>query len=218
MFDKESNPVYHKENKKKGLYMYFKSLVFSTILLGAFGGAIAQTMPEDMPPIAPSIDPSLFDSLPQKKAISTHESISFDGRFYIFGFGDIKENQYFTIGDTPVAWSSLIAVHDFPNFNDPLLAAQNMYNKLIGDGKTANLVIHRFSKEPILTFFLEKPDSWELNIWRFYPNKTQTAVTALQFAKGFKIPQTDTDKQELKESVKNLTAQFLNLPKQRFVY
>lgn len=112
----------------------------------------------------------------------------------------------------------MIAVHNFPNFTDPLLAAEGMYNKLIGDGKTANLVIHRFSKEPILTFFLEQPDSWELNIWRFYPNKTQTAVTALQFAKGFKIPVTDVEKQELKDSVKNLTNQFLNLPKQGFVY
>lgn len=197
--------------------MHLKSILFTGVLLTALCG-FAQTMPDDIPTIAPSVDPSLFISLPQKTAISTHKSISFDGRTYSFGFGDIKENQYFTTGDTHTSWSSMIAVHDFPNFSDPLLAAQGMYDKLIGDGKTANLVIHRFSKEPILTFFLEKPEAWELNIWRFYPNKTQTAVTALQFAKGFKIPSTDAEKTDLKTSVKNLTDQFLNLPKQPFVY
>lgn len=198
--------------------MFLYKIIPATLIVLISTAVYAQTNLIPTETIAPPVDRSLFVSLPQEHAIRTKDNIAFDGRSYVFGFGDIKENQYFTIGDKYNNWSSMIAVHDFPNMTDPLNTAEAMYDKLIGDGKTAQLVIHRFSKEPILTFFLEKPDNWELNIWRFYQNKNQTAVIALQFAKGFKIPQIDEEKQNLKTAIKSLTDQFLNLPKQPFVF
>lgn len=153
----------------------------------------------------------------QKQAIEDKRSISFMGDIYTFEYGDEIQNEYFANGQNIDGFSSLIAVHIFKNHTDPLFVAQGFYDKLLADNQVARLAIHRFSKEPTLTFFLTTGQGMELNLWRFYRNPNRDEVIGLQYLKTFKMPQEQSAKERLKKTVQIIAEQFAILPRQPFI-
>lgn len=160
----------------------------------------------------------MYLNLNQKQAIETQKSISFMGRTYYFGYGDELKNEYFTAGEGLNGWSSMIGVYVFKNQTDPLIAAEQMYNNLLANNQAASLAIHRFTKEPILTFFLPAPGGMELNVWRFYKNTAASEVIGMQYVRTFKSPDTPQEQNKLKSLVQSICEQFLILPKQSFIW
>lgn len=170
-----------------------------------------------MPAFSGRADTQTFFLAPQKQAIETKQSISFMGDTYTFEYGDEIQNEYFTNGETIDGFSSLIAVHIFKNHTDPLFVAQGFYDKLLADNQVARLAIHRFSKEPTLTFILTSPQGFELNLWRFYRNPNRDEVIGMQYLKTFKTPQTQAEKDRLKSLIQIISEQFAILPKIPFI-
>ena len=162
-------------------------------------------------------EPLLFFDSPQKQAINSKASISFMGDIYTFKYGDEIQNEYFTGDENIDGFSSLIAVHIFKDHIDPLFVAQGFYDKLLADNQVVRLVIHRFTKEPTLTFFLTLSQGLELNLWRFYRNPNRAEVIGMQYLKTFKTPKTQSEKERLKEVIQIIFEQFAILPKIPFI-
>ncbi|MBR5130540.1 MAG: hypothetical protein IKV03_04880 [Alphaproteobacteria bacterium] len=154
---------------------------------------------------------------PQEKVNKGKTSVSFMGYIYTFEYGDEIQNEYFIEGESIDGFSSLIAVHLFKNRTDSIFVAQGLYDKLLADNQVAKMAIHRFTKEPTITFFLKTEQGLELNLWRFYRNPDRAEVIGMQYLKTFKNPQSPLEKERLKNVVQVLLEQFLILPKLPFV-
>lgn len=163
-------------------------------------------------------EPLSFLSGTQQKAIETQRSVSFMGDTYIFKYGDEIQNEYFSRGENPDGFSSLIAVHIFKNRSEPLFVAQGFYDKLMADNKVVQLAVHRLTKEPTLSFFLTSKQGLELNLWRFYHNSDKDEVIGIQYLKTFKTPLTQLEKQRLKTTTQIISEQFAVLPNIPFIY
>lgn len=167
---------------------------------------------------AQNTNDQMYLNLNQKHAIENQKSIFFMGQPYYFGYGDELKNEYFPNGEGLSGWRSMIGIYVFKNQTDPLYAAQQMYDNLEADGQVAALAIHRFTKEPILTFFLQNGSGLELNLWRFYPNAAETEVIGMQYARSFKAPQNEAEQMRLKSLVQSVYEQFLMVPSQPFIW
>lgn len=167
--------------------------------------------------------PLYADRLPyittyQKEAIQNGVSTFFMGRTYTFGYGNKIKNEYFVAGENINRYSTMIAVHIFRNYTDTLLVAENMYDRLQADNQVATLAIHRFTKEPILTFYLKNEQGLELNIWRFYKDKQLNEVIGMQYLQSFKVPNGFDEQFNLKALTQKTLEQFLIMPNIPFVY
>ncbi len=161
---------------------------------------------------------SLYINANQKNAIDNRFGISFMGNTYFFGLGTETQNEYFLSNETPNAFSSLISLSVFKNNTDPLLVAENMYTKLLAFNQAAQLVIHRQSKEPMVTFVLKNNNGLELNLWRFYRNPDNSEVIGMQYLRTFKIPLNTADSERLKRLIQTIAEQFALLPKIDFIW
>ena len=180
-----------------------KYIVFIFILLAGYSGFC---------------ETSSYINMNQKQAIDNKTNITFMGQSYRFGLGSETQNNYFLAGETPNAFSSLISIHVFKNNTDPLLVANGMYNKLLGNGQTAQLAIHRQSQEPTVTFILKNPQGLELNLWRFYRNSDHSEVIGMQYLRTFKTPTTIQEQQRIQSVIQTISEQFALLPKMDFIW
>lgn len=170
-----------------------------------------------MPVFFGHAEPTFYLSGFQKQAAQDKRRISFMGDTYTFEYGDEIQNEYFTHGQNIDGFSSLISVHIFKDYTDPLFVAQGFYDKLLADNQVAHLVVHRFAKEPTLTFFLTSGQGLEFNLWRFYRNFDRDEVIGLQYLKTFKAPKTSSEKERLKQTVQIISEQFAILQKVPFI-
>ena len=161
---------------------------------------------------------SPYISTYQKEAIQNEVSTSFMGRTYTFGYGNKIKNEYFVAGENINRYSTMIGIHIFRNYTDALLVAQNMYDRLLADNQVATLAIHRFTKEPILTFYLKNEQGLELNIWRFYKSEKYNSVVGMQYLQSFKIPNGFNEQFNLKALAQKTLEQFMIMPKMPFIY
>lgn len=163
-------------------------------------------------------DISPYINMNQKRAIENQTAITFMGQSYVFGYGNETQNDYFLAGETRNAFSSLIGIYVFKNATDPLLVANGMYNKLLGDGQTAQLAVHRQSNEPTVTFILKNPQGLELNLWRFYRNPDHSEVIGMQYLRTFKTPTTTQEQQHIQFIIQTISEQFALLPEMDFIW
>lgn len=154
----------------------------------------------------------------QRLAIENQKSIHFMEQEYIFGYGNEIQNEYFPKGESINSFQSLIAVYVFKNQTDPLLTANKLYNKLTAKQQIAQLAIHRFTKEPHLSFILKTSKGLELNLWRFYRNPDHSEVLGLQYLRIFDIPQSFEQQNKLKNSIHTIDDNFMLLPKLEFIW
>lgn len=170
-----------------------------------------------------SVIPAYADQSPyinayQQQAIQNEVSTSFMGRTYTFGYGNKIKNEYFIAGENINHYSTMIGVHIFRNYTDALLVAQNMYDRLQADNQVATLAIHRFTREPILTFYLKNEQGLELNIWRFYKSEKYDSVIGMQYLQAFKVPNGFSEQFNLKALTQKILEQFMIMPNIPFVY
>lgn len=163
-------------------------------------------------------EPSLYLNTNQHQAIQDKKSITLMGYPYYFGYGNEIQNEYFLSGQGVNGFSSMIGVQLFKNDTDPIIVASRLYNNLLADNQVAQLAIHRFTKEPQVTFILKTKDTLELNLWRFYRNPDRTEVIGLQYLHAFKKPQHIKEQEKLKKLIQTLSEQFNQLPKISFIW
>lgn len=158
-----------------------------------------------------------YVSTAQQDALLHERSLYFNGRMYYFKFGDDLKNEYYPKDENSSGWTSLMGVYKFDGRKNAAEAADVLYQGFSDQGIAVQKAVHKTNKEAVVTFLVNNNGILELNIWRLYKEPEDKYVTALQYAKAIKKPESQEQGMRLKKEGTDLTYQLLSFKRIAFI-